>query len=159
VGWVGGLGAKGGMRWRAGQGTGMGVVVPPAGGGGRRSPSRAHLTHAPCVPRVPPRPRLQVTTSHYHSKLGVEVPAWSVATHWGATMFRFDNVYQALWVLFTVRVEQPVCNSLFVCKSVWNSVWNSPRPNPICLTLADPPPNLPNDHNRHNRWRRWRTGR
>eukprot|EP00798_Chlamydomonas_sp_ICE-L_P013416 gene13416-19269_t len=43
-----------------------------------------------------------ITTSYYHSALGVAVPAWNEVTSWGADRFRFDNVFNAMWTLFSM---------------------------------------------------------
>jgi len=48
---------------------------------------------------APPR---QITTSHYHSPLGVDVPAWNLTTMWTRDLRRFDNVITGLWVLYQV---------------------------------------------------------
>ncbi|KAG1653438.1 hypothetical protein FOA52_010471 [Chlamydomonas sp. UWO 241] len=42
-----------------------------------------------------------ITTSYYHSALGVDVPPWTLDTKWGdnGNLNRFDNVIMALWVL------------------------------------------------------------
>jgi hypothetical protein len=44
-----------------------------------------------------------VTSSYYHSSLGVDVPAYNLTTSWGADFNRFDNVGTSLWVLMQVR--------------------------------------------------------
>eukprot|EP00798_Chlamydomonas_sp_ICE-L_P001589 gene1589-32977_t len=46
-----------------------------------------------------------ITSSYYHSKLGVDVPAWDDETSWTTTLKRFDNVFQALWTLFSAWSE------------------------------------------------------
>ncbi|KAJ9521132.1 hypothetical protein QJQ45_022836, partial [Haematococcus lacustris] len=43
---------------------------------------------------------VNITSSYYHSRLGVEVPPWSLTTSWSAPFLRFDNVAQAIWTLF-----------------------------------------------------------
>ncbi|KAF5831586.1 Ion transport protein-domain-containing protein, partial [Dunaliella salina] len=41
-----------------------------------------------------------ITTSHYHSQIGVEVPPWNITTSWTRDLRRFDNVGTAMWVLY-----------------------------------------------------------
>lgn len=59
-----------------------------------------------------------ITTSHYHSSIGVEVPAWNITnTSWTRDMRRFDNIFTALWVLYQVRRGE-------VC---WPGIWLDSR--------------------------------
>lgn len=48
-------------------------------------------------------PSRQINTSHYHSEIGVEVPAWNITTEWARDLHRFDNVVTGIWVLYQVR--------------------------------------------------------
>uniref|UniRef100_A0A7S3R2M3 Ion transport domain-containing protein n=1 Tax=Dunaliella tertiolecta TaxID=3047 RepID=A0A7S3R2M3_DUNTE len=50
---------------------------------------------------APPR---QINTSHYHSTLGVEVPAWNLSTIWTRDLRRFDNVVTGIWVLYQMAL-------------------------------------------------------
>jgi len=42
-----------------------------------------------------------ITSSYYHSQIGVAVPPWTLDTQWGSNgvLNRFDNVIMAIWVL------------------------------------------------------------
>ncbi|GFH11377.1 EF-hand domain-containing protein [Haematococcus lacustris] len=60
-------------------------------------PDGAHLNRTWCLAAAD---GVNITSSYYHSRLGVEVPPWSLTTSWSAPFLRFDNVPQAIWTLF-----------------------------------------------------------
>lgn len=58
-----------------------------------------HRCEATDIHRDGPR---TITTSYYHSAIGVEVPPWNITTSWTRDLRRFDNIFTGLWVLFQV---------------------------------------------------------
>ncbi len=103
-------------------------------------PQQAHsnaITHV-CVPQRTRRCEESdhhregsriITTSHYHSRIGVEVPPYELTTSWTRDLRRFDNVITALWVLYQVRVRRalagipPAVADLHCCGSAATARW------------------------------------